>query len=362
MTRILALIYKEFIAIWQDKKSRFILLFPPSIQLLVFAFAATLDVNNVSIGILNRDNGEQSIELIRRFRGSPTFTHIEHLGGVEQIAPFIDHQKGLFVLSIDENFSRLIEANKTASVQLILDGRKVNASQIAAGYAAEIIDKFSNAPKIEFIERNWFNPNLLYYWFTVPGLLAILTLVETLMMTGLSIARERELGTFDQLLVSPLNPSEILIGKTIPSILIGIGEGTVIVLASIFAFQIPFYGSFLLLYLGMFFFTLAITGIGLFISSLCATQQQALLGTFLFVTPAILLSGYATPIENMPLWLQNASYLNPTRYFLFISRGSFLKAVPMQEIFNHIWPLALMALCTLTAAVGIFRARFISAR
>ena len=368
MNRILALIHKELLSVWRDRKSRFILFFPPILQLFIFAFAATLDVKNISIGILNRDHGEKGFELVQRFRGSKTFANITHLGAIEEITPFIDQQKGPVVLSIDEEFSRKIDVGDTAPIQIILDGRKSNTAQVITGYVTEIIEEFSKEmlqkepfllQPIELIPRNWFNPNLLYPWFTVPGLLVILTMVEALLITALSVARERELGTLDQLLVSPLTPFEIIIGKTIPSILIGIAEGTVIVLAILFIFQIPFFGSLPLLYLGMFFFILAVTGIGLFISSLAQNQQQAILGAFIFMTPAILLSGFATPIENMPDWLQTVTYLNPLRYFLYISRGIFLKAIPASAILNHIWPLALMSLIILTAAGRFFRRRFL---
>ncbi len=367
MNRILALIIKELISVWRDKKSRFILIFPPIWQLFIFAFAATLDVKNVTIGILNRDNGEASFELVQRVRGSPIFTHIVYLEAIEEIAPFIDNQKGPIVISIDEEFSRKLEAHQSAPVQMILDGRKSNTAQIIAGYMTTIVEKFSRefaqkekipVEPIEIVPRNWFNPNLLYYWYTVPGLLAILTMVEALLITGLSVARERELGTFDQLLVSPLSPTEILIGKTIPAIIIGMAEGTIIVLAILFVFQIPFYGSLFLLYLSMLIYVAAITGVGLFISSLCSTQQQAILGSFVFLTPAILLSGFATPIDNMPVWLQYVTLINPTRYFMYISRGIFLKAIPASAVLNHVWLLLLIAIFNLTAAARFFRRRF----
>lgn len=362
--RILALIYKELLAVWRDKKSRFILIFPPLMQLFIFSFAATLDVTNVTIGILNRDHGEKGFELVQRIKGSPTFTHLVYLDNVAQITPFIDNQQGSIVLSIDQEFSRKLDARQAAPIQLILDGRKSNSAQVSAGYVTTIINQFAQEigrkphQQIELIPRNWFNPNLLYYWFTVPGLLAVLTMVEALLVTVLSIARERELGTFDQLLVSPLQPLEILIGKTVPAILIGLAEGSLILLAGIVFFQIPFSGSFLLLYLSMLIYIAAISGVGLFISSLCSTQQQAILGSFIFLTPAILLSGFATPIENMPVWLQQFTYLNPTRYFMYISRGLFLKNLPSQVVLNNIWPLALIALFNLTAAARFFRRRF----
>lgn len=365
--RILALIKKELLSVWRDKKSRFILIFPPLWQLLIFSFAATLDVKNITIGILNRDNGEKGFELVQRFRGSRWFTNVVLLEAVESIAPFIDQQKGPVVLSIDEEFSRKLDGRLTSSLQLILDGRKSNTAQIVAGYANNIVDQFAKeivyknniaTEPIRLIPRNWFNPNLLYIWFTVPGLLAILTMVEAILITGLSVARERELGTFDQLLVSPLRPSEILLGKTIPAILIGMIEGLVLILAILFIFKVPFEGSFLLLLISMFIYISAVTGVGLFISALCSTQQQAILGSFVFLTPAILLSGFATPVENMPVWLQHMTYLNPTRYFMYISRGLFLKDLPMNTVLMNVWPLCLIALFNLTAAARFFRRRF----
>lgn len=364
--RIVALIIKEIHSIWRDKKSRMVLVIPPLMQLFIFAFAATLDVKNVTLGILNRDHGEQSIELLQRFHGSPTFAHLIYLKSIEEITPFIDQQKGAGVLSIDEQFSRLLDAHQSADIQLILDGRKSNSTQIIGGYVADIVQQFnidfSNKNGIqlrttELIPRYWFNPNLLYYWFNVPSLCGILTMVEALILTALSVARERELGTFDQLLVSPAGPGEILIGKTVPSVIISMIEGSVILFVAVFIFRIPFTGSLALLYLSMFVFVCCIVGVGLFISSLCSTQQQAILGSSLFMTPSILLSGFATPIENMPSWLQPFTLLIPLRYFLVIVKGIFLKAMPWPIIWGNLWPMAVIALLTLTGAGWFFRRR-----
>ncbi len=361
---ILALVYKELLAVWRDKKSRAMLIFPPLFQLLIFSLAGTLDVKNASIGILNRDKGAESFELLQRFRGAPTFTHIIDLQSVEDIARVIDNQQAVIVVHIDEQFSRNLRAQKSADVQLVLDGRKSNTSQIVQGYAISIINQFSrdfaarvNIPqqRTEIFPRNWFNPNLLYYWFNVPNLSGVLTMLIGLTVTALSVARERELGTFDQLLVSPLQPIEILIGKTIPALIIGLIEGTIIIGAAIFVFQIPFIGSFALLYGSMFVFISSIIGVGLFISSLSMTQQQAILGSFVFMTPAVTLSGYATPIENMPYWLQQVTLINPLRYYLIIAKGLFLKDMPAYIVFENVWPMALIACFTLTGASWFFR-------
>lgn len=350
----------------KDKKARFVLIVPPIIQLFIFAFAATLDVKNVPIGILNLDNGEKSIELAQRFHGAQPFTRITYLESTTQIAELIDNQKLVMVISIDEQFSRNLDAREPASVQLILDGRKSNTAQIVAGYAAQIIDQFNldiserigiSLQKTVLVQRNWFNPNLLYYWYNVPCLSGILTMLVALVLTAMSVAREREMGTFDQLLVSPLQPIEILLGKLLPAILIALAEGSIIVLSGIFIFKIPFTGEITLLYLSLFVFVSSIVGIGLFISSLATTQQQAILGTFVFTSPAILLSGFATPIENMPAWLQFFTHANPLRYMLVIAKGIFLKAMPFDIIFSNIWPMILIALFTLTSTTWFFRRR-----
>lgn len=354
------------LAFWRDKKSRVILIVPPIVQLFIFAFAATLDVKDVPIGILNRDNGKQGFELAQRFHGAPVFSHIIYLQSVDEIGPFVDNMRGAMVVSIDQQFSRNLEANEPAQVQLILDGRKSNTTQIVAGYASSIIQTFNNdftgvsqipQQNTELVIRNWFNPNLLYYWYNIPSLSGILTMLVALLVTALSVARERELGTFDQLLVSPVTPFEILVGKTIPAVIIGMFEGSIIIFVGVFIFQIPFTGSLLLLYFSMFVFILAIVGVGLFISSLSKTQQQAVLGSFLFMSPAVLLSGFATPIENMPSWLQPVTFLIPLRYYLIIAKGIFLKDMPADIVFNNVWPMAIIAIFTLTAASWLFKRR-----
>jgi ABC-2 type transport system permease protein len=364
--RILSLIIKEILAVWRDKKSRLSLVVPPIIQLFIFAWAATLDVKNVSIGILNLDYGQQAYELTQRFQGSPVFDKITYLKSATEIAPFIDAQKGLMVVYIDEPFSRNLKAQKETDIQLILDGRKSNTTQILLGYASAIIDQYNKDFSSEagittrpsvIVPRNWFNPNLLYYWYNIPCLCGILSMLTSLTVTALSVAREKELGTFDQLLVSPMLPIEIVIGKALPAILIGLAEGSIIIFAGVVIFKIPFTGSLLMLYFSMLVFVCSIVGVGLFISSLCSTQQQAILGTFVFISPSVSLSGFATPIENMPVWLQYLTYANPLRYFLVISKGIFLKEMPPSIALSNTWQMALVAVFTLSAATWLFRKR-----
>jgi ABC-2 type transport system permease protein len=364
--RIVALIFKELTGVWRDPKTRISLLAPPIIQLLLFTFAATLDVKNVHIGILNRDNGEKGFELVQRFQGAPSFTKITNLQGVEEIVPFLDEQKGVMVVSLAEQFSRNLDAKKEAEVQLILDGRKSNSAQIVAGYAMTIIDRFNDDYALKaqipqqntrLIDRSWFNPNLLYYWYNIPSLVATLSMLTCLIVTSISVARERELGTFDQLLVSPLIPFEILVGKIVPGIIVGSLEGLLLFTVGVFIFKVPFTGSFLLFVMSLLVFISAIGGVGLFLSSLCSTQQQAMLGTFIVMVPSVMLSGFATPIENMPQWLQYFTYGIPLRYMLVISKGIFLKNIDASIVLNNLWPLALIAVFTLTLAGWLFRRR-----
>jgi len=356
-SRLKALIFKELLAILRDKRSRLLLVVPPLAQMIIFSFAATLEVKNVEIGILNNDRGQASHELAQRFHGAPTFRHITYLGGVEEIAALIDSQKAILVVHIASDFSRKVEAGVPAEVQFILDGRRSNAAQIVQGYAARIVNQFNGTQPVELVPRNWFNPNLSYIWHTVPSLIGILSTLSGLIVTGLSVARERELGTFDQLLVSPLKPFEILLGKTIPSFFLAWAEGLLILGVAIFVFRVPFNGSVLLLIGGLSVFLLAIVGVGLFISALAKTQQQAVLGAFVFMVPAMLMSGFATPVENMPPWLQVVAEGNPLKHFMIIIKGVFLKDMPPALVAANAWPILVIALFTLGGASWLFRSR-----
>ena len=363
--RIRALIIKEFLAILRDKKSRFVLIVPPLIQLFVFSFAVTQEAKNLTLAVLDQDRGRPAWELQQDFTAAKTFSRVIFLQHPSQVAPTIDEQRAIAVLWIPQDFSRKLKAGKGATASLVLDGRKTNAAQLVQGYSLRIMNAFAARQhrrglaggEAQLAVRNWFNPNLDFKWFTVPSLVCILTTLIGLLVTGLSVAREREMGTFDQLLVSPLRPVEILIGKAVPALLIAIAEGSLLVLAAAWLLGVPFTGSLPLLYGGMSVFLAAIIGVGLFISSLSMTQQQAILGTFLFMVPAVTLSGFASPIENMPDWLQTLTYANPLRYFMVISRGLFLKDLPAALVWSQTWPMALIAVVTLPAAAWLFKRR-----
>jgi ABC-2 type transport system permease protein len=358
--RVWKLIWKELLVVLKDSRSRISITMPPIIQLVIFAFAATLDVKEATIGALNRDPGEHGFKLMERFQGSPLFKKITYLKSVEEIHPFLDEQKGLMVVSIDEEFSRKIDGKESPTVQLVSDGRRSNTTQILSGYATQIIQNYNQDQtkehNISLVPRNWFNPNILYLWYNIPCLVCTLSMITCLVVTSQSVAREREMGTFDQLLVSPLSPLEILIGKIAPGILIGFTEGTIMCIAGR-CMGVPFTGSILLFALSLLVFVTAISGVGLFISSLSATQQQAMLGNFVFMIPSILLSGFATPIENMPNWLQPVTYLLPLRYMMVISKGLFLKAISFEVVFSQIWPMGVISVFTLSIATLFFRRR-----
>ena len=366
LTRLLALVRKEFLALFRDPKSRMILIAPPVLQLLVFSYAATLEVRNVDVMVLNRDAGHWGSELTSRIEASPQFRLVWRTDNPEELREAIDRERVIAAVEIGADFSRNIEAGETADVAIILDGRRSNASQIVSGYISSIATGLAAdtpagqrlaSARVGTVARNWFNPNLDFKWFMVPGLVASIAMLVGLLVTALSIARERELGTFDQLMVSPLRTHEILVGKVIPPILIGFLHITLFVLAAVWIFGIPLRGSVVALYVAAFFYLISLVGFGLFISALAATQQQAILGAFLFLAPAMLLSGFATPIANMPEWLQVLTYVNPLRYFLVIVRGVFLKDIPIAEIVVETVPMALIACVTLPTAGWLFRRR-----
>jgi ABC-2 type transport system permease protein len=364
--QVLALIVKELLVVLRDKKSRMVLVGPPLIQLLVFGYAATYDLNNVPIAIYNQDGSAASRDLVTRFAGSPTFQLVAMLQSDVRIKELIDSRQVQAVLVIDPRFTQSLLTQVPTPVQLIVDGRNSNSALLIVGYANTILSEFAlawdvahgnPAPLAVLDVRARYNPTLNSQWFIVPGIVAVLTQVVTLLVVGLSVARERETGTFDQLLVTPLRQFDILLGKGLPGLVIGGIEASVIIAAAVWWFDVPLRGGFLPLYLGLFLFVVAVTGIGLMISSLAVTQQQALLGAFLFMVPSIILSGFATPIANMPAWVQDLTLLNPMRYFLVIVRGVFLEGSSVSSLVSQYWPMAVIGVVTLTAAAWLFRRR-----
>ena len=363
--RISTLVIKEMQALLRDRQGRALLIVPVLLQLAIFPFASTLEVKNNTLAVLNQDEGAEAVELMQRLARAAAFTELLVLRGESELRQAIDDQRALLVLRFSPTFSRDVTAGRPAVIQAILDGRRSNSGQIALGYIRQMLQGYLDDRNIaqqrvafsEIVVRHWFNPNLDYVRHIVPCLVAIITTISTLVVTSLSVAREREQGTFDQLLVSPLTPGMIMIGKTIPALLVATAQGTVVLSAGIFVYGIPFQGSLGLLYGSMFFYILALAGFGLLISSICSTQQQAFLGVFSFMMPAILLSGFPSPVENMPVWLQYIDWFNPLRHFIVIVKGVFLKDISSLLLLHSLWPLLVIALITLSAANWIFRRR-----
>ena len=362
-TRLHAQFIKEVLSILRDPRSRIVVFVPPLLQLLVFAFAATLEVRNVDIAVYNQDAGRWSYELVTRLDRAEFINRIHHASNNQELRALIDQGKVIAALDIPVDLSRALAAGDSSQVLVLVDGRRSNSGQITVGYlsaiAADVGAEINPeaAPAVPVVVRNWFNPNLIYRWFIVPGLSGVLALFSALLITSLSIARERELGTFDQLLVSPTSTPEIIISKSLPALAVGTALGLLMIAAAIALFQIPFSGSFGLLLISLLLFILSVVGIGLMISAISATQQQAILGAFAIGVPAVLMSGIATPVENMPTLLQWLAQAIPLTHFLIIVQGSFLKALPLSDILASLWPLAIIALVSLTMATVFVRGR-----
>ena len=364
MTRLKAQVVKELLSLLRDPKSRIVLIVPPLMQLLIFSFAATLEVDNVSMVLLNQDSGKWSYEVIQRISSSGFTSDIQTVTDRKELQHKIDQRQALIALHFQPDFSRSLTAGNPAALQIILDGRRANAAQIAQSYINSIISEINEDISPRFSAaipqarvRNWFNPNLIYQWFIVPALVGTLAMASSLIVCALSIARERELGTFDQLLVSPAKPLEIIIGKMIPALIVGSSLGCIMIVAGAFIFKIPFTGSLALVLISLVMFITSVVGIGLMISSICQTQQQAILGTFSIIVPLILLSGFATPIENMPQILQYVAEANPLKHFLIIVQGSFLKNLSYEMVVANGWPMFVIFSITFSLAVVFIKGR-----
>lgn len=364
--RVIALMIKEFLALLKDKKGRMVFIGPPIIQLIVFGYAATFDLNQVPYAVFNEDSGSAARQFLQQVEGSSAFRFAGSLENNSQIDPLVDSRKVLMVIHIGPRFTEDLLLRRTSPLQVIVDGRNSNTAMVVAGYMRTIVTRFNEEwaqthgyppPPAKLDTRAWFNPNQQSRWFIVPGIVGLLTLVVTVMVTALSVAREREAGTFDQLLVTPLRPVEILLGKALPGMVIGFLEANLIILIAVLWFHIPLRGSLIALYLGLFLFLLSVIGVGLMISSIAVTQQQGLLGGFLFLVPSIILSGFATPIANMPQTVQILTLVNPMRYFLVILRSVFLQGASIPLLWPEYWPMAIIGVVNLGMAAWLFRHR-----
>ncbi len=362
--RLLALIKKEFLSIFKDPKNRALIIFPPIVQLFIFAQALTLEVKNIDMTVINYDNGYYSRELISKFYNSNYFRSVKFVQNPNKLKHDIDLKESQLGLIIQNDFSKNINSNSKAEILVIADGRQTNSASLVSAYANGIINEFNNelekkinkkSPKIDIVTRNWYNPNIEYKWFLTVSMIVMLAMILSLLLSALSVARERELLTFNQLLVSPLSEDEILIGKLIPPIIVAFCLSMVITLIIIILFKIPFRGSALLYLIATLVSLFSIIGVGLFISSLSYTQQQAILGVFAFQMPAVLLSGFVSPVEDMPLFFQYLSLLNPLRYYMLIIKGIYLKNMDVFTVFENLVPLIFIGVLTLYIARMSFK-------
>lgn len=367
LLRICALIKKELLANLKDPRSLASLLVPPIIQCIIFGYAATYDLHDVPYAALDHDRSATSRSFLAHFDGSNTFRRIHDPQSVSEIRDIIDHRRAVFVLTIPENFEKRLFAGEAAPVQFIGDGRNSNTSGIALAYANAATAAFNaghagTAPSgptaaIVLNRRSWYNPNMETRWNMIPALIAALTMLQTLLLAAMSVAREREEGTLDQLLVTPFRPFEIMVGKTVPAMLIGLVQATNVFLVAQLWFRIPFAGSLFTLYAGLILFLFASVGIGLFLSSISKTMQQAMMYTFVVVMPFMLLSGLTTPVSDMPAVVRSLTIINPLRYAIEITQRVYLEGTGPQHLLAEFGVLSLIAAITLVCAAFFFRSK-----
>jgi ABC-2 type transport system permease protein len=369
--RMRHILIKEFLEIRRDKWARIRLFVPPILQMLVFGYAATFDVWNVPTAVLDFDHTSESRDFLSHVTADGRFHIVLVAESQHQIDQAIDDSDAIVAIVIHAGFTNLLEKGQTAPVQAIVDGTNSNSALIALGYLGQTVVNFSQPYAISRIhqklgaraklvhismeQRPWFNEELNSRWFFVPGLIGTLTLISVVNLTAFAIVREREVGTLEQIMVSPIRPLEFILGKTLPTFLIGFTETVFIAAFGVAWFHVPFAGNPLVLLAGTSLFLMSTVGLGLLLSTVCMTQQQAFASTFFVINPIFILSGFSFPIASMPASLQWVTYINPLRYYLIVIRGTFLKGVG----FDVLWPelLAMAALATLLLAVAIMRFR-----
>jgi len=365
--RIKNLVIKEFIQAFRDKRMILFMFVTPVLQLIMFGYVATMDVNNISTAFYDLDKSYESRELARRLESSGYFTIGYGPESPDGIKDLIDRGKVLCAIQVNQGFGKDLRRGLPARIQMIVDGTDSNTAMIAMNYVNSIIFKYSKDiagkqinvqfSSVDFRTRIWYNPDLRSRNYYVPGVIALIVMLTCLMLTSMAVVRERETGTMEQLMVTPIRPVELMLGKTIPFAAIGFADMLIVTVVGVFWFNIPIKGAFLFLFLCTTVYLLSVLGIGLFISTLSKTQQQAMMATFFFFQPAILLSGFATPIENMPEVFQYITYLNPLRYFLVIVRGIFLKGAGMGVLWPQVAALAILGVVIITLSSLRFKKR-----
>ena len=372
LARLKQMLIKEFIQVLRDKRTRFVLFGPPIIQMLIFGYAATFEIHHVATVVLDLDHSQESRELISRFTSSPYFDVQHQLTNSRQVEDLIDRGEATVALQINPGFAENLRKGQTAPLQVIVDATNSNTALIASSYINQIALGFAKdyqqdrinrispqlaerIPSVELRQRPWYNPDLRSRWFFVPGIVGSLTLVLVVNLTAFAVVREREIGTLEQIMVTPIRPAEFILGKTLPFFLIGLFDVSLIAVVGTLWFQVPFRGQISVLFTGAILFLLCMLGVGLLISTVSATQQQAMVTAFFFLMPAITFSGFGFPISTMPQWLQYLTYASPLRYFLIVLRGTYLKGVGMNILWPQMLAMAGLAVGLLATAVLRFR-------
>ena len=357
-SRIRYLFVKEWVQALRDKRMRLTLIVPPILQLIVFGYAANLDVKHIRTAVRDLDQSVESRDIIGRFGSSKYFEIISFPQTPKDVKELIDRGKVAVSIEIPADFSRTLKKGDTATLQIILDGTDSNTTLIALGYAGQILSEYASThlvkrlnragrvgfeeAGVEVLYRAWFNPNLESRLFYVPAVIALIAFLIPVILTAQAIVREREMGTLEQIMVTPIRSWELVVGKTLPFALLGLLDMIGIALLGVFWFDVPLRGNPLVLFLGAILFLMSSVAIGLFISTVSSTQQQAQISTFFFTMPAVNLSGFAFPIESMPQWVQYLTYANPLRYFLVIIRGVFLKGIGLDILWPQMLALAVL--------------------
>jgi ABC-2 type transport system permease protein len=361
---------KEFRSVFRDPRMRVVIFGVPVLQTLIFGYAVTMDVRHVRLVVVDHDRTPASRALVARFTGSDYFDVVRETSRDVEASEEIDASRTSAILQVNAGFEASLRAGRPAPVQLIVDGSDSNTARLVLNYSTVITSTYNTelvldaalrqsgrtvpAGSVDLRPRAWFNENLESRNYFVPGVMAVLVMLVSLMLTGMAIVREKEVGTIEQIMVTPIRPLEFMLGKFAPFVVIGFVDVVLVTLVGVFWFEVPIRGSFALLLLGTSFFLLSTLGIGLFISTVSSTQQQAMMTTFFFFFPAMLLSGFIYPIANMPTVVQWITLIDPLRFFLVIIRGVFLKGVG----FDVLWPQLAALLVLGVAVMGFAVSRF----
>ena len=356
------LIRKEFLAILADPANRVTLIAPVFIQAVLFGYAASYDVNHVDYAVLDQSRSQSSQQVLAHLDGSGIFKRTADLQNNQQIQQVINDRTALAVITIPADFEDKLNNQESSPIQVILDGRNSSTASMAGSYISSVVgqvnqERLGTNSAITVQARTWYNPNVESRWGIMPSLIATLSMMQTLLLSALSVAREREQGTFDQLLVTPYTPTQIMIGKAIPPIIIGVIQSSIILAIILFWFQIPMNGSLALLYFGLFAFNIAVVGVGLSISAIALNMQQAMLYTFFLIMPLTLLSGLLTPVQNMPEVLNWLTYANPLRFGIDLVQRVYLEGASFAQVKWDFVPMLILAIITLPLAAWLFRNR-----